>query len=337
MNRLHRRSAAAALVVALAAAGCTTTHQAAAAKPLDKVTYVTAFGSFGRDAYAWVAASKGFFKDQGLQVSIQPGAAGGQNMQKLAAGKAQFVAIDFGTAAYQIASGTDTDLKVISAIHQRTVASIITLTRNHINTPKDLTGKTIGTVNGSILNTMFLGYAKLAGLDPSTIKWQNAEPAQLPTLLAAGRVDAVAQYLMGAPSIEKAAGCTGCSVVLPYAQYLADPYGAVLATTNTLISKDRGLAVRFRTALMQGLDYAVRHPQEAAQILHQTLPTTDIPSATAELETMAPYVTNATPVGAVDPSRIVRAIASLQSIGMYPSGLTPEALVDFGVAPRLGG
>jgi NitT/TauT family transport system substrate-binding protein len=333
----------AVLAMALAVTGCASAPKPRTDKGIDRVTYVTAFGTFGRDAYAWVARDKGFFAKQRLVVDIQPGAAGAQNVAKLQTGRAQFTAIDFGTAAYQVATGADTDLRITAAIQQRVVASIITLGRTRISAPTDLAGKTIGSVQGSILNGMFTGYARQAGLDPATVKWQYAAPAELPALLTAGKVDAVAQYLMGTPSINKAAGCPAgqtegpnCAVVLPYDKYLGDPYGAVLVTTGTLIGRDKDLVSRFTRALLEGLAYAVAHPEESGEILHRAVPASDAPTAAAELRAMAPYV-NADPVGGLSPARVARGIGSLQSIGLYPSAPAPDALVDFSVAPRTAG
>ena len=57
---------------------------------LERVTYLTGLGAFGREAFAWVAAAKGYFRDAGLEVTIVPGAAGDENLKKIAAGTAQF-------------------------------------------------------------------------------------------------------------------------------------------------------------------------------------------------------------------------------------------------------
>ena len=71
------------------AAGCSSTKDNAPApaanKAPDKVTYVTAFGAVGRDAFAWVAQEKGYFADANLDVKIQLGAAVDQNLSALAA------------------------------------------------------------------------------------------------------------------------------------------------------------------------------------------------------------------------------------------------------------
>ena len=80
MRRLTRTVAAAALATALAlVSACSSGSDSADdakggdGKALEKVTYLTSFGNFGRDSYAWVAKDKGFFKDAGFDVEIKPG------------------------------------------------------------------------------------------------------------------------------------------------------------------------------------------------------------------------------------------------------------------------
>jgi NitT/TauT family transport system substrate-binding protein len=137
---------------------------------------------------------------------------------------------------------------------------------------------------------------------------------------------------MGLGSVEQAAGCTGCTTVLPYATYLGDPYGAVLATTSDMIKRKRDVVVRFNNAILKGLEYSARHPHEAGAILHEKVSVSNAAAAEREMQLMAPYVTAGDlPVGSLDRIRMAKAIASLASIGMYPSGLTPEQLVDFSI------
>lgn len=40
---------------------------------VDKVTYLTSFSTFGRDAYVYVADEQGYFADAGIEVEIRPG------------------------------------------------------------------------------------------------------------------------------------------------------------------------------------------------------------------------------------------------------------------------
>lgn len=52
---------------------------------------LSSFGTFGRDAYLWVAKAKGFYDEAGITVDIQPGAGTGSNISAMAAGAAHFV------------------------------------------------------------------------------------------------------------------------------------------------------------------------------------------------------------------------------------------------------
>ena len=253
----------------------------------------------------------------------------------LEAGKVQFAVVDFGTLLQQIGTGKHTDIVAVEAIQQRTVSSVIALQNKGINSPKDLAGKKIGVAPGSILQAMFPGYAQLAGFDPKSVTFVNGTPQQLPALLASGAVDALLQYLVGAPAIEAASKQK--SVVLPYSDYLADPYGSVLITTSKLAKDNPDLVKRFEVALAKGLQYAVNNPDEAGQILHTAVTTQDAKTAAAELTLMKQYVLgtdNGQPVGSFDQARVARAIASLQSLGLFPPGLTPEKVIDFDLAPK---
>ncbi|HEX5541571.1 MAG TPA: ABC transporter substrate-binding protein [Micromonospora sp.] len=123
--------------------------------------------------------------------------------------------------------------------------------------------------------------------------------------------------------------------VLPYSDYLIDLYGNVLVTSADLTKHNPDLARRFATALMQGLRYAVDHPEEAGDILHRHQPTTDAAPAAAELELMRPYVVPGQPAaaGAFDPSRVARSVATMQAAALIPAFVDPRTFVDFTILP----
>jgi NitT/TauT family transport system substrate-binding protein len=337
--RRFRAGAATVLVAALAVAlsGCSSadknTNKASAAP--DKVTYLTAFGAAGRDAFAWVAQEKGFFKDAHLDVTIQLGAATGENLKAVAAGQAQFANLDLIGAWILAGQGTYKDFRTIAVIHQQTLVSIVALEGGGITRPKDLEGKKIGAATGSVNQLLFPAYAKLAGVDPTKIQWQNSQPAQLPALLAGKQVDALSTFLIGQKGIEKAAGKK--SVILPYSEYLSDLVGNGLITSAKVAKDNPDLATRFRDAALKGLKYTIDHPDEAAQILKKAQPAADITAATGEITLMTPYVTSSgsnAPLGSINQPRVARAIAILQGGGLIPAGLTPDAVVDFNLTPK---
>jgi NitT/TauT family transport system substrate-binding protein len=298
---------------------------------MDKVTYLTAFGSFGREGFAYVAKQKGFFASRHIDVDIQPGQGATSNLKLLAAGRAQFSANDLSGVWILQGNGQYPQMRAVAAIQQRTLNSIMTLQKSGITRPKDLPGKKIGGAPGATPELLWPVYAKLVGLDPKAVTWVHMSAQLTPAALASGKVDGIGQFVVASGTVEKAAGGRQTRA-LAYSDVIEDLYGNGLVTTTTMIRNHPDLVARFRAGLMEGLAWSIQHPQEAGQILHTMVPTQDGAAAAAELEKMAPYVVQAGQVGALDENRVARAVAILAGSGAIPKAPAPDDLVDFGVA-----
>jgi NitT/TauT family transport system substrate-binding protein len=332
MIRPTRALAAALLAGVVALAGACSSSDSktsSSGKAADKVTYVTAFGAVGRDAFIWVAKQKGYFADAGIDIDIQKGAAANANLEALKSGKAQFAALDFTGAELQAGLGKFTDWRAVAAIHQQTLVSIMTTNDTGITRPTDLKGKKVATATGSVSQLLFPAYAKLAGLDPKTVTMTGVPTTALNGLMASRHVDALSAFLLSQKALETVSKKQ--VVVMPYSQYLSDLFGNAIITTPETIATKRDLVQRFVGAAMKGLQYTVDNPTEAATIMHQAQPTALIPAAVGEITAEKPYVApaNGAPIGHFDQARVERGIAVLQGAGLMPAGLTPDKVVDF--------
>jgi NitT/TauT family transport system substrate-binding protein len=324
-------------VTLLAAAACgSNSSSKSTSSTKDHITYVTAFGAAGRDAFAWVAEQKGYFRQAGIDVQIELGKATGENLKALASGKAQFTSLDLTGAMISAGAKNSTayrDFRAVLAVHQRTLVSIMAMQGSGITTPKDLKGKRIAAAANSVNQLLFPGYAKLAGIDTAGIHWIAVQPVQLGPALASGKADALSTFLIGRPTIEKATVQARSKhvVVFPYSTYLPDLYGNATVTTASLAAKKPDLVKRFRAALLKGLKYTIQHPDEAGKLLHAKHPETDAAAATAEIKLMTPSVTaeGESSIGLITEARMQRALTSLQNAGVIQSGMTPQDLVDF--------
>ncbi|QXJ23840.1 ABC transporter substrate-binding protein [Actinomadura graeca] len=280
-----------------------------------EVTYMTAFGTFGREAYAYVAKDKGFFRDAGIDVTIQPGQGTGNNLKLMTAGKADFAPVGALSLAQAIDNRPGLGIVATAALDQHTMASIMTTTKSGIGRPADLAGKSVGGLPNSEVPALTAAYSRAAGFDAGKIKHVAATPTQLPGLLAAGSVDAIGQYVVSQGLIRKAVG--GEVTVFPFKQYLPDVYGALLAVRGSLATQDPALAKKFTGALLKGLEYAIDHPEEAGQILHKAVPSQNADQAAAEIRLLAPYDKDGSAaVGAVDAKRVDRMLAQFTKDGL---------------------
>ncbi|BCJ60209.1 ABC transporter substrate-binding protein [Micromonospora endophytica] len=339
MRRLTRTVAAATMATALAlvsaACGSDDDDKGGVGSSLEQVTYLTSFGNFGRDSYAWVAKEKGFFKDAGFEVDIKAGQGTGNVIQTIVGGQAQFGPIDLTGGLLQVGNGEAKDFVAVAAIQQRTMAAIATVEGTGINTPKDLEGKTLADTPSSVVRNLFPTYARMAGIDYAKVKWVNGEAQTLMGTLASGSVDGIGQFVVGQPTIE--AVTKKKAVLLPYSNVMQDLYGNVLITSKQYATEKPEQVKRFTEALLKGLEYALTNPQEAAEILAKNAEAVNPAAAAAELQLMAGYVRSSnsgTALGTLDSGRVAKSIAILRGAGALKSDLTPDQVIDFNLTPK---
>ncbi|MCR3749088.1 ABC transporter substrate-binding protein [Lentzea californiensis] len=328
-----RKAFSALFAVLLAVTACAAP---AGQKALQKVSYLTSFGTFGRDAYVYVAKEKGYFDQAGLDVTITPGTGSVDVLKLVAAGRADFGVADFTATAITTAK-EKLPVTVMAAIQQRSLAAIVALEGNGISKPADLAGKKIGDQPGSTNQVMFPVYAKAAGIDPAKVQFVPSAPPALPQLLAAGQVDGIGQFVVGKPLIEAAAKGRK-AVVLPYGDLVPDLYGNALVASKDVVQNKPELARTFMGALLKGLEYSIEHPDEVGPILKEYQPIQDADVASAEVGLMAPYVKPpdySGRVGGVTGARVAKIIGTLVEAGAIPEGsLKPDDLVSFGISPK---
>lgn len=337
MRKLRSRLVAALLsLTVVAAGGCgggDSTHRAI--RSVTQVTYLTGFALRGQESYMYVAVEKGFFREAGLSVDIKAGAGTGENLKLLLGGKVDFAIVDLTGALIEYGGPNKTrGFTVVAAIHQSTLSCIMALDGSGISSPRDLAGRSIGYQPGGVNFTLFPVYAKLAGIDATKVRWVTVAPAQLPTLLAAGKVDAITQLVVGKPAVQNAAKGRK-PVTLPYSDYLTDPYGNALAVSTATARDKPDLVRRFRDAMLRGLTYAMDHPDEAGEIFAKRVKGYPAEVAAEETALLAPYVHTADggPLGGIDASRVARGVALLQSGGVISGPIAPDEVVSFALTP----
>jgi ABC-type nitrate/sulfonate/bicarbonate transport system substrate-binding protein len=141
---------------------------------------------------AWVAKTKGFFDEAGLDVSLMPV----QNISLVPStlGKQ----LDFGPATVvDLIKAAGAGLNVVavagghSDVEGHITNSIIVRKDSGIKSVKDLAGKTVATPTvGAILHVALLHWLKQEGVDPNSIRAVEVPFPNMPDQLKAGRVDA---------------------------------------------------------------------------------------------------------------------------------------------------
>lgn len=290
-----RRSFLKTSALASAALAVPAIVRAQSTKPLRPITLQSDWIWGGPNAGFIVAKEKGYFADEGFDVTVNQGKGSGNTAQIIASKAAQFGFADGYVVANTVSKGAK--LKMVAGIFRRNPAAVLVLEESNIRDPKGLEGKTIGIATGSAQFQQFPAFLKGSKLDPSKVRVVNVDGAGAGPALINGQVAAIAGFAQGyIPGIE----IRGKKKVRPF--WYSD--AGVTCMSNGLIVHEEMLSepdtIRAMVrASLKGFLYGRAHPDELAQIVKKYLASTD-PAITVR-EAQLSWTTWVTPTTADKP------------------------------------
>lgn len=211
---------------------------------------------------AYVAQEKGFFADEGLSVTIEHSAGGGEHLQLLAAGEVQVTTQD---AAVLLQRRTDPGLPLVSIglIGQRGQQAFVALADSGLTSPADWAGHSVG-FKGTPPPDLF---AILAANNLTEADVELVNVGFDPRTLTEGLVDVYPVFKSNEPNLIRGWGFD--LVQWEAADYDVPTLGLAYVTTETLIESDPGLLQSFMKAVLRGIEYAQDNPDEAVEVVLQ--------------------------------------------------------------------
>lgn len=268
----------------------------------EKITFVLDWTPNTNHTGVYVAQKLGYFEEAGIEVNIvQPPEDGATSL--VASGNAQF-GVDFQDSIAP-AFGTEEPLPVtaVAAILQHNTSGIISLKGNGIDRPKGLEGKTYATWNAPIEKAMLQNVVEGDGGDFSKV---NLRPSTVNDVIAGLQtdVDAVWIYYAWDGIATEVKGVETDYFSFRDLNPVFDYYTPILVANNSFLSEKPETAKKFLKAVQQGYEYAISHPEEAADILLEAAPELDRDITVASQKWIADqYKAEAEQWGIIDPSR----------------------------------
>ncbi len=276
MKRLTRLLAAAAVTTLALAPSL----QASAA---DKITMTMNWRADSAHLGFALAKEKGYYADEGLDVTLQEGRGSGVAAQLVATGQSELGYADAGAILNVASKGAP--IKIISTIWKAGQFGIIFLDSSGIKEPKDLAGKKLAVAPGTAMVPLVPVFLKANGLKESDVKIVSAAQNADIGLLTSGGVDAVAE--------------TPENIVVPLAAqgikaghfYFYD-HGVPLVSLSLVAREDKikanpDLYKRFIRATLKGWQEAMKDPEAAVDALKAVFPEAE--KSKADLMKSAPY------------------------------------------------
>jgi NitT/TauT family transport system substrate-binding protein len=321
----------AALLVAAILCGSHPTG--AVAQQLRKVIFLTDAGPLGRHALFFVAQAKGYYKQEGLDVEILGGRGSAATIREVAAGAATFGFADSGTLVLSRAN-EGVPAKMIGIVYARAPHGLMALASSGIKGPKDLAGRKLADTSASSNYILFKVYAQKTGIDPKSVEWIFTDFNSLPGLLATKQVDAIGQFSMGKPMLEKRAGEQ--IVFLSYVDAGMEFYSNAIIAADKTIAEDPKVVAAFLRATQRGMRDAFGNPKEAGELMKKALPLLDadiIAGETANVAELAnPPERKDIPLLVLDPKKVQETIDLVKDnfeVKRAPSMDEVSARIDF--------
>ncbi|GFE68792.1 hypothetical protein CFPU101_14020 [Chroococcus sp. FPU101] len=135
------------------------------------------------DAPLILAINKGYFKEEGLDVSYERGFGNVDTVSKLGSGAFDISFSDmYNTLDFNSKNPND-QIMAVAVYQNKAPFVIVALQDKGVNSLKDLTGKNLGAPAGDGPRKLFPLLAKEANFDPNSVKWTTMEAKLRETLL----------------------------------------------------------------------------------------------------------------------------------------------------------
>jgi NitT/TauT family transport system substrate-binding protein len=141
-----------------------------------------------------LAAQRGYYAAEGLDLSVKPGRGSGNTVQVVASGGDLFGFADAGTMA--VAASKGAPVIMVANVTQRGPIGVINLGKK-VESAKELQGKTFGLVPGESPHVVLLAVFKKFGIPEGSYRTVAVDPAVKVTALLTKKVDAISGFIFG--------------------------------------------------------------------------------------------------------------------------------------------
>jgi len=279
----------------------------------------------GPQGWFFLADDRGYFKAEGLEVTIDQGDGSATPIPKVASGTYD---IGFGdiNALIEFAARKPEEAPIaVYVMYNRPPFTIAVKADSPIKTPKDLEGKTLGGAANDGALKLFPAFAKLARIDESKITITNFQPNLREQMLMRGQADGVFGYVNTIRFSAKLSGIDPDKELrwINYGDYGMDLYSNAIIFSKKFVKENPKAVAGFLRALNKGIAESLKDPKAAVAAVAKREPLIKMDvelerfDATVKEEMNHPEIAGIG-LGDVDDARLKKAIDILVDANKLP-------------------
>lgn len=247
------------------------------AQALPRVKYQVDWAFQGPNAYMLLGRDKGFFRDAGIDITVDRGFGSGRVPIDVAGGAYEIAQADINPVIKFITENPNAGLVVIGIFGDKSLLNATVRADSDIRVPKDLEGKTLAAPDTDAGRQIFPAFARAAGIDASKVNWLTVRPELRETMLVQRRADGITGAATSTALSLKALGMDlPAQRIMYYRDFGLDLYGTCYLTTKAYAQRNPELVRATLRGAFRSLIYTQRNPAEAIVALRAAEPLTDV-------------------------------------------------------------
>ena len=222
----------------------------------------------GPAAPYFVAIDKGYYKAEGLDVTIDPGSGSVEGINRVASGVYQMGFADINSLIKFRDNPQNAPIRAVAMIYDTPAFSIVTLRNKGITKPKDLEGKILGAPAPDGAFAQWPIFVDANKIDASKVRIENVGFPVREPMLAQGKVDAITGFWFSSYMNLKANGVKDEDiVVLMMRDFGVDLYGNVIIVNPDFAKANPKAVAGFVRATIRGVQDTIKSPDTAIDSL----------------------------------------------------------------------
>ena len=222
----------------------------------------------GPAAFFLQPVAKGYFKNVGLDVTVDTGNGSGGMVTRVASGTYDMGFADMAALMEFHANNPDAPNKPVAVmmVYNNTPAAVLALKKSGIVKPIDLNGKKLGAPVFDAGRKAFSLFQKANGV--GNVVWTSMDPPLRETMLARGDVDAITGFSFTSLLNLEARGIKQEEIVImPFAEFGVKLYGNAIVASPKLIKENPAAVRAFLTAFAKGAKEVMQNPAAGIEIV----------------------------------------------------------------------